>query len=73
MEDTLLNEALVKYNKTQGKKTSSKELLFAELPIEKFKSTSLEGYKNIIDVLSQDDEVKNYLKTRYKNVRDNIE
>jgi len=61
-----LAEARIRYNKLSGNPINNKDLLLLELPKEKFKTLENQDYINMINDLSEDDEINQYLTDKYK-------
>jgi len=61
-----LAEARIRYNKLSGNPINNKDLLLLELPKEKFKTLENQDYINMINDLSDDDEINQYLTDKYK-------
>ena len=61
-----LAEARIRYNKLSGNPINNKDLLLLELPKEKFKTLENQDYINMINDLSDDDEINQYLTNKYK-------
>lgn len=61
-----LAEARIRYNKLSGNPINNKDLLLLELPKEKFKTLENEDYINMINDLSDDEEINQYLTNKYK-------
>ena len=68
-----LAAAKIELDKKLGKKPTSKDLLYAELPREQFPNMNTEQYSDLIDGLSTDVEIQNYLSSKYDNAKDSIE
>lgn len=66
MDVQKLAEARIRYNKLSGNPINNKDLLLLELPKEKFKTLENEDYINMINDLSDDEEINQYLTNKYK-------
>jgi hypothetical protein len=68
-----LAAAKIELDKKLGKKPTSKDLLYAELPREQFPNMNTQQHSDLIDGLSNDVDIQNYLSSKYDNAKDSIE
>jgi hypothetical protein len=66
MEIKKLAEARIRYNQLSGNPTNNRDLLLMELPKEKFDNLGSEEYINMINDLSEDDDINQYLSNKYQ-------
>ena len=68
MELKKLAEARVRYNPLSKTPVNTRDLLFMELPQDNLKNIAQEDYINMINDLSEDDEVNQFLTNKYQDI-----
>ena len=68
MELKKLAAARVRYNQLSKTPVNTRDLLFMEFPQDKLKNIAQEDYINMINDLSEDDEVNQFLANKYQDM-----
>jgi len=63
-----LAAARVRYNQLSKTPVNTRDLLFMEFPQDKLKNIAQEDYINMINDLSEDDEVNQFLANKYQDM-----